>query len=342
MDSITQIALGAAVGEAALGHRVGRKAAFWGAVCGTLPDLDVLVPFSDPVAAFTYHRSFSHSLIVLALLTPVMVWLIRRCHPADAHHRAGWYLLVCLAFATHVLLDSSTIYGTQIFWPLDNTPMTWGSIFIIDPLFTLPLFIGLAGVILARRNPLRGFRINAVMLSLSTLYLAWSFAAKFHAQGVARDALAGQGIAHQQLVTLAAPFNTVLWRFVVMDDSAYYSGWYSLLDPDRQVGFTRHDRRPGLLEGIEDHWPVARLRWFTKGFYGVSEEGGEVVISDLRMGVEGAYVFRFRVGRTANPHTLALPAESRGQRPDLSLLPNLWRRVLGDRGALDHRADRDP
>ena len=132
--------------------------------------------------------------LLLALLTPLMVWLIRRIHPADAHHRVGWYLLVYLAFATHVLLDSSTIYGTQIFWPLDNTPMTWGSIFIIDPLFTLPLFIGLTGVILARRNPLRGYWINAVMLSLSTLYLAWSFGAKFHAQGVARETLAEQGI----------------------------------------------------------------------------------------------------------------------------------------------------
>ena len=57
MDSLTQIALGAAVGEAVLGRKVGRKAALWGAVCGTLPDLDVLVPMADPVAAFTYHRS---------------------------------------------------------------------------------------------------------------------------------------------------------------------------------------------------------------------------------------------------------------------------------------------
>ena len=342
MDSVTQIALGAAVGEAVLGHRVGRKAALWGAVCGTLPDLDVLVPFADPVAAFTYHRSFSHSLVMLALLTPLMVWLIRRFHPADAHHRTGWYLLVYLAFATHVLLDSSTIYGTQIFWPLDNTPMTWGSLFIIDPLFTLPLFAGLAAVILARRNPLRGYRVNAAMLTLSTLYLAWSFGAKFHAQGVAREALAEQDIAHRKLVTLAAPFNTVLWRFVAMGDSAYYSGWYSLLDDDRQVAFTRHESRTELLEGIEHHWPVARLRWFTKGFYGVSQESDEVVISDLRMGVEGAYVFRFRVGRIANPHSLALPAESRGQRPDLDLMPSLWRRVLGERDALDRVSGRAP
>ena len=86
--------------------------------------LEVQFPFSDPVATFTYHRSFSHSLITLALLTPLMVWLIRKIHPIHAQHRMGWYALVYLAFATHVLLDAFTIYGTQIFWPVSNTPMT--------------------------------------------------------------------------------------------------------------------------------------------------------------------------------------------------------------------------
>ena len=74
MDSITHLALGAAIGEAVLGRRVGRKAAMWGAVCGTIPDLDVFIPHADAVAAITYHRSFSHSLIILALFAPLMAW----------------------------------------------------------------------------------------------------------------------------------------------------------------------------------------------------------------------------------------------------------------------------
>jgi len=303
---------------------VGRKAALWGAVCGTIPDLDVLVRFADPVASFTYHRSFSHSLIMLALLTPVMVWLIRKVHPADAEHRLGWHGLVYLAFATHVLLDSFTIYGTQIFWPLSTVPMTWGSVFIIDPLYTLPLIAGVAAVVVLRRRPQLGYRINAVMLALSTLYLGWSMAAKLHVQGLARSALAAQGIEYRQILTLAGPFNTVLWRLVVMDDTGYYTGWYSLLDDDTAIEFHHHESEPALLRGIESHWPVARLQWFTKGFYRVSEERGEVVITDLRMGLEGAYVFRFKVAEVGNPHARPTSAENRGQSLDLSELPALW------------------
>ena len=41
MDSLTQIVLGAAVGEVMLGRKVGNRAILWGAVAGTIPDLDV-------------------------------------------------------------------------------------------------------------------------------------------------------------------------------------------------------------------------------------------------------------------------------------------------------------
>ena len=117
MDSLTQLTLGAAVGEATLGRQVGNRAILWGAICGTLPDLDVFIPFGDAVRDFTYHRGFSHSLFVLAVLTPAMVWLILKFHPQTAPLRRRWYVLVFLSFFTHIVLDCFTVYGTQIFWP---------------------------------------------------------------------------------------------------------------------------------------------------------------------------------------------------------------------------------
>jgi inner membrane protein len=330
VDSVTQIALGAAVGEAVLGHRVGRKAALWGALCGTLPDLDVLIPFGDPVADFTFHRSFSHSVIMLALLTPLMVWLIRRIHPSAADHRTGWYALVYLSFLTHVLLDSCTIYGTQIFWPLSDYPMTWGSIFIIDPLYTLPLIAGVATVAIARQRPRRAYRFNLAMLALSTLYLGWSFVAKFHTQDIAREALARQGIEYRQIVTLAAPFNTILWRFVVMTPEGYAEGWYSFLDSDRNVEFTHHSSAPELLTGLESYWPVTRLKWFTKGFYSVTQKDRDVVMTDLRMGGENYYAFRFKVGETGNPHSIPAATVQLETKLEEGALKELWRRLLGN------------
>ena len=75
MDSVTQFALGACVGAATLGPRIGmRKAALIGGLMGTVPDLDTFIPSADPVQSFTAHRGASHSLIIQALATPLFHW----------------------------------------------------------------------------------------------------------------------------------------------------------------------------------------------------------------------------------------------------------------------------
>jgi inner membrane protein len=96
MDSLTQLTFGAACGEAILGQKVGRKALVWGAVLGTLPDLDVFIPLGGPVNDFVYHRGFSHSLILLALLSPMIAWLISKIHPDTKRYYRGWVLLSLL------------------------------------------------------------------------------------------------------------------------------------------------------------------------------------------------------------------------------------------------------
>ena len=81
MDSLTQIVLGAAVGGAVLAPRQTRRGLVLGAVCGTLPDLDIIVPFPDAVTFFTYHRSVTHSFFYLTLATPSIVLLAMRFAP---------------------------------------------------------------------------------------------------------------------------------------------------------------------------------------------------------------------------------------------------------------------
>ena len=57
MDSITQFALGASIGEAVLGRKIGNRAPVIGGLVATLPDLDSFIPWDDAIASMTYHRS---------------------------------------------------------------------------------------------------------------------------------------------------------------------------------------------------------------------------------------------------------------------------------------------
>lgn len=81
MDSLTQIVLGASVGEAVAGKKLGNRAMVWGAIAGTIPDLDVLLnPWLDTVQQLSFHRSLTHSFLFALLMSPVLGWLLHRLY----------------------------------------------------------------------------------------------------------------------------------------------------------------------------------------------------------------------------------------------------------------------
>lgn len=295
MDSVTQIALGAAVGHAAGARVLGRRALLWGAALGTLPDLDSFYPFADPVSAFTYHRGISHSLFFLTLLAPVLaaigIWL----HRIQPRLRRRWLLVVWLCLVTHPLLDACTVYGTQLLLPFTDHPFGSGAIFIIDPVYTLPLIAGVVAAALPLGDRALALRVNYLGLAASTVYLVACMATQQAVADAARRQLAGQGIEAERLLAQPTPFNSVLWRVLARVEGGYYEGYHSLLDPAPRFAFGFHRSEDAALAAVAAHPAARRLTWFSKGFYGVRRVPGGVVISDLRMGLEPAYVFSFLV-----------------------------------------------
>lgn len=327
MDSITQIALGAAIGEAVSGRQAGKRAVLWGGICGLMPDLDVLIPFSDAVKAFTYHRGPSHSLFVLTALTPIIVFLILKLHPQTIEFKKRWYALVFTAFITHVLLDCFTVYGTQIFWPLDTPPVMWSTIFIIDPIYSVPLIIGVIASLIMTRSMSRANFVNMMGLILSTLYLAWSAGANLYVTNVARKSMNDQNVSYQQLITIPTAFNTLLWRVLAVDNQTYYEGFYSLLDKTNTIKINSYPRNKQHLENLENYWTVRRLKWFTHGFYSVEKYDEAIVITDLRMGMEPYYVFRFKIAEEGNPHPQIITSQRVPGQRSKELIKRIWHRI---------------
>lgn len=327
MDSVTQIALGAAVAERVLGRKVGNKAALVGAICGTLPDLDSFIPYQDAVATVTYHRSFSHSLLVLALVSPLVATAVNRIYRNHARF-SEWWWLVFWVLITHPLLDSFTVYGTQLLWPLVEHPFSGSTVFIIDPAYTLPLALGVLVALFLQRDSRARHYSNMAGLSLSCAYLAWTVFAKFHIEDRVRTALADQNIEWSSLLSTPAPFNTILWRLVVMADGGYYEAYYSVLDRPHLVDFRFYLDEKELLEPLAGHWPVQRLQWFTHGFYSVRRIGDTVVMSDLRMGVEPTYTFNYRVADMQDDSVIPVTSTTVELVWQIDQLGKLFERVL--------------
>ena len=334
MDSVSQIALGAAVSMAVMARRTALwKAAAWGAVAGTLPDLDVLIDHGNAIRNMVLHRAETHAPFWLTLvslpLAAAAAWLSR-----ETALWRRWWLAIWLALVTHPLLDAMTVYGTQLALPFSHHPYGVASIFIIDPLYTLPLLAG-AGWALAGRAGGWGPRANLAGLLLSTLYLGWGVLAQRQVEQVARQSLAAQGVQVESLLVTPTAFNTLLWRVVVLSGDAYHEGFYALLDAAPRMQFDRFARGPeaGSEQGSALHRldSVQRIAAFSKGFYKLHQQGVQWRVTDLRMGQEPHYVFSFAVAeQRAALLALAQPQQI-GTRIDLARGLNwLWRRALGE------------
>jgi inner membrane protein len=112
-----------------------------------------------------------------------------------------------------------------------------------------------------------------------------------------------------------------------VDEGGYYEGFYSLLDGKREVRFTYYPTRRSLLEPVAEHWPVRRLQWFTHGFYSVEKEGEKIVVTDLRMGMEPAYVFRFNVAEIEGGNIRPKPSRRVASQPRWEQLRWVWQRI---------------
>lgn len=112
-----------------------------------------------------------------------------------------------------------------------------------------------------------------------------------------------------------------------MSGDEYYEGYVSIFDSPSEVSLDNYDSTESLLTEIEDEWDVQRLQWFTKGFYAVKQEEKNIILSDLRMGVECYYVFNFIVGEESEAGIVKRVVEKVSVRPDLSMLGSVWDRV---------------
>lgn len=323
MDSITQAALGASIAGAVAGKTLGRSALLTGALLGTVPDLDVLIDYGTAVANFTQHRGFSHSLFVLAPLSLLLAGLLWRWKPELEFRR--WWLLTGLVLLTHPLLDTFTTYGTQLFWPLGQ-PLAINSIFIIDPLYTLPL---LAGCIAFLVRPPAVRAITAGLL-LSAVYLGWSLLAQQIITERVQPALAKAGLADAELLVQPMPFNTILWRATANTSEQRVEIVTGFLDGDAPITLEHFPRQPEVADAVSQLPEARRLEWFTRGFLDYQARNGEITATDVRLGIPGAHPFTFILAKEQNG-TLTPAHGEQVPRPAMNsgFLPLLWARTTG-------------
>lgn len=332
MDSLTQIVLGAAVAEAVLGKKIGNKAMLYGAIAGTIPDLDIISSFfTDTVTALEIHRGFTHSVFFSVIFAPILAFLVTRYEKYK--NIKDWSWLFFWAFITHPILDAQTTWGTQLFWPL-NIRLEFKNIFVIDPIYTIPFLVFLLLAMRQKKEAKKRRLYNNLGLIISTTYLVITLVLKGFAYKEFKNELATQKISYKALKTKPTPLNTILWSANIETEESFLIGYSSFFDT-KPVQFSEYKKNHQLLGGLINEPKMQRMIAISKGWYTINKKDGNLYFNDLRFGLlsikENAtnFVFKYKIETDANG-TPFFVEEQKSKIDGKALLEDLWGRVLGN------------
>jgi len=289
MDSLTQIILGAACGEAVLGKKIGNKALLFGAIGGTIPDLDVFVGnlvYGNKIDAMLFHRGFMHSIVFTVLAAFIFGWLVHKLYNSGKRLHSttqkDWINLFFWSLFTHPILDCFTPYGTQLFAPFSSYRVALNNIAVADPAYTLPFLICMIVLMFFRRTLSQRRLWLKMGIGISSIYMIFTLGNKLYIDSVFRKSLKHSEISVMRFSTQPAIFNNILWYGIAETEASYFVSDYSLLDSkSRFLNFTEVPKRRDLKPS--EYKDIQGLAWFSNQYYSVHKlNENEFQYNDLR------------------------------------------------------------
>ena len=303
MDSVTHIVLGAAIGEALLGKKIGRKAAVIGAIAKSFPDFDLLYTgLNDPRLYMCCHRGHTHSLIWEFLYAFPLAWLFYILFRKKVAY-IEWYVLFIVCLWGHSLLDTCTNFGTQLFLPFTNNTYAWGNLSIVDLVYTAPMLVMLIIALICRnKSKARRVLIRSILIYCG-LYLGFTFVNKAVVNDIIQKSLAENHIPHDRYFTNPTILNNILWYGMAANDSTISVGEFTLVKRKEPVHWLTFDRKKWLLDNHPDTADAKLLKWFSKGYHICQQDGDTLNVYCVKFGrtnmtetdLEKSFIFHYKL-----------------------------------------------
>lgn len=285
MDSITHVALGACMGEAFAGEKLGKKAMLWGAMAQSVPDIDFIASFwMDTPSNLLAHRGFTHSFLFCAFITPLFALLAERWHRPHNIKLSKWMLFFGAVIFIHIFIDAFNNYGVGWLEPFSHQRISFNAIYVADPLFSIWPILACIILLYLKRSTRKRKKWWLIGLSVSFVYLLLCMVNKVRIDIEVKKMLHKQQIAYTRYFTTPAPLQNWLWYVVAGNDQGYYIGFHSLFDEKKEMHFQYFSRNDSLLNSVRDHEELQKLIRFSQQFYTVEKWNDTLVFNDLRFG----------------------------------------------------------
>lgn len=289
MDSITHIALGACIGEAIAGKKLGKKGMLWGAIAQTIPDFDFIASFWLTMDKnLLAHRGFTHSILFAILLTPVLALLAYRWHKRRRNiDYLHWVVFIAIEILCHLFVDTFNNYGIGWLEPFSKSRFSFNTIYVIDPFFTILTVIGaLLLLFLNRGSHKRKFWWRFGILA-PAIYLVYCCYNKLEVNATVKEIMVKEHVPYKRYFTTPTPLNSWLWYVVAETDNGLYTGYRSVFDSKDTIRFHYFSKNDALLSTVtrEDELrALNNLKRFSQGFYTIQNWHDTLVFNDLRFG----------------------------------------------------------
>jgi inner membrane protein len=285
LDSVTHIVLGACIGEAVAAKRLGKRALFLGAFAQSVPDIDFVTSFwLNESQNLIAHRGITHSFIFAIIATWLLAqftkWYFRKRKIASR----TWILLFSINIFVHIFIDTFNAYGTGWFEPFSHKRISFHTIFVADPLFSIWSFTACIVLTFLRlNNKYRKVWWQSAII-ISTVYLVYTNINKLIIDKDVKTTLNTNNLSDVDYFTTPAPFNSLLWFITIKSDSGFYTGYHSVLDNDKRIDLHYFPRNDSMLHHVSNQKEVKDLIRFSEGYYTVEKWNDTIVLNVLRFG----------------------------------------------------------
>jgi inner membrane protein len=336
MDTLTHTVIGACMGEAIAGKQLGKKAMWMGALANNFPDVDVISGlWENETHSLLVHRGITHSIICNLVMSFVFAWIFQKLYTKYEVSYKRWLILFGSGLFLHIILDAFTAYGTGWFEPFSHYRVTFNTIFILDPVFTLPVLVATIALMILRRQSQKRERWWKIGVGLSSVYLILIIINKLYVNRVVRSNIKEQNIVSEDFMATPTALNNFLWYIVVKGKKEQHVAYYSIFDKSKILSFETFQINDSLLGYPCEEASVKDLTQFSKGFYVVNVERDTIIFSDIRFGQlngwtkkNSPFVFNFRLEKNCSNRKALQQGRFASANDDV--LGQLWRRMMGN------------
>ncbi len=266
MDTITHALSGAVLARATFKHGQPqqtlslRARTIVGFVAAAFPDSDFVLRFIDPLLYLNLHRGVTHSIIML----PVWALLLAGLFALLSRKKYTWrdmFPVCAIGIGIHICGDVITSFGTMILAPLSYMRFELPTTFIIDPIFSGILLLGLVVAIVTKsRIPAR--------ISMTTLLMYIVFQGMLHMQAldIGKKYIAATKLEDATVHALPQPLSPFNWKLVIRNGDRYRVSYLKLFSDTIPA---QPQTNAGFLETIASaYYPADKLEWIKHARYG--------------------------------------------------------------------------